>query len=249
MQKKVKKIILIVNFSLIAVFFIVVFLFLYFFFTEPLTSKFIKDQPVKFALTVYGTEKMLPGVLETYYVYYDRNPDVLNILSINTDMVVLKKKTKARSLKYSFFNTAEKDLKLALTNMQEDVFEITNDIFIPDYYVSVSYESLLRMFSGSEALKRLFPESSETLLERDLECLRQFELYETVLNLCKTEMFQLINSIRKKHTLLDTNISKLAFINMIIHFKMSDSEIIFFDLPAKYTKTRVEPDKDNITDI
>jgi hypothetical protein len=72
-------------------------------------------------ITLYGTEKFLPETLEIYYVYYERKSNLLKILSVNSDIVVFRKKATARSLGYSFFNTAKKDFNVALTNLQQSV--------------------------------------------------------------------------------------------------------------------------------
>ncbi|MCL2145172.1 MAG: LytR C-terminal domain-containing protein [Endomicrobia bacterium] len=247
MQRKTKKILIIVNFALIAVLFTVIFLFVYFSLTEPLTNKLTTDKPVKFMITFHGTEKFLPDTLEAYYVYYERKSNLLKILSVNTDIVVIRKKERARSFKYTFFKDAEKDLNAALTNFYQDVFEMTNNSFVPDYYVTASFESLLQTAGTNKDLHKFISEKSFT--ERDLQCLNQLEFAQAIMKTFKTRMLSNIKNIRKNYDLLDTNISKLAFINMIMYFKMYDAEIMFFDLPAKYTKTRVEPDKDNIVDL
>lgn len=244
MRRKTKKILLISNFSLIVIFFAVLFLFIYFSYSEPLTKKLITDKPVNFVLTFYGTENLLPDIVESYYVHYERESGRLKVLSINTDIVVFRKKVKARSLSYSFFNTAQKDLNLALTNFHQDVFEMTGNVFTPDYYITASFESLLKMAGKNPELKEFITEKE--FANRDLRCLSQLEFAECVLALFQNKMLSSVMNMRKSYTLLDTNISKLAFTNMIMYFKMYDAEIMFFDLPAKYTKTRVEPDKDNI---
>ena len=247
MQRRTKKILLIANFILIAVFMTAVFLFVYFSFSEPLTNKLTSGKPVKFMITFYGTEKLLPDVLEVYFVYYERDSNLLKVLSVNTDIVVFKKNARARSLKYSFFNSAQKDLQTALTTFYQNVFEMTDNGFTPDYYVTMSFESLLQTAGTNGGLKNLI--TNRSFENRDLECLNQLEFAESVMKAFKTGMFSNIRNIRKNYDLLDTNIPKLAFINMIMYFKMYNAEIVFFDLPAKYTKTRVEPDKDNILDF
>lgn len=244
MRKRTKNILLAANFAVIVIFLLVLFLFIYFSYSDPLTNKLITDKPVKFALTFYGTENVLPDSLETYYIIYERESKLLKILSINTDIVVFKKNVRARSMKYSFFNTAKKDLNLALSNFYQDIFEMTNNGFVPDFYIAASYESLLKMSQEDKNIKSLI--ENKEFAERDLECLNQLELAEAVLNKFKTKMFSSIRNIRKNYDLIDTNITKLAFTNMIMYFKMADLDIVFFDLPAKYTKTRVEPDKANI---
>jgi hypothetical protein len=180
-------------------------------------------------------------------VFYERESKLLKIISINPEAVVLKKDVRARSLKYSFYKTAEKDLNLALTNFHQDVFEMTNNYFAPDFYITASFESLLKLAGKNKILKDLI--SNKSFSDRDLQCLNQLEFGQEILYTLKNRMFSNISSLRKNYNLLDANITKLAFINMIMYFKINDAEIMFFDLPVKHTKTRAEPDKNNISDM
>jgi hypothetical protein len=179
-------------------------------------------------------------------VFYERESKLLKIISINPEAVVFKKDVRARSLKYSFYKTAEEDLNLALTNFQQDVFEMTNNYFTPDFYITASFESLIKLAGKNKILKDLI--SNKSFANRDLQCLNQLEFAQEVLHILKTRMFSNISSLRKNYDLLGTDITKLAFINMIMYFKINEPEIMFFDLPVKRTKTRVEPDKKNISD-
>jgi hypothetical protein len=247
MQKKTKKILLFTNFALIIAFFSVIFIYVYFSLTDNLTNKLITEKPMNFSITLYGTENFMPNSLETFYVKYERKTKLIKILSVNTDTVVFRKKAKARSLKYSFFDTAKNDLNLALTNFYHDVFEMTNNSFTPDFYVTASYESLAKFFKNDEFLKKLI--STDEFENRDLQCVNQLELAQWVLDTFRKNAFSNIKNIRKNYALLDTSISKLSFANMILYFKFSKAGILFFDLPAKYTKSRVEPDRDNVIDM
>lgn len=247
MRKRTKKIILFSNFVLIAAFMSVLFLFIYFSATEPLTGKLIKDKPVKFLLTFYGTERLRPGAIECYFVSFERETKLLKVLSINTEAVVFRKKTRARPLSHSFFGTVKNDLNLALVNFHKDVFEMTDNSFVPDYYISASFEDLEKMISRCPRLKKAA--GNENFENRDLQCLNRLELAEALLETFRRNTLASIRGIRKNYNLLDTNISKLAFANMIMYFKIYDAGIMFFDLPVKYAHSRVEPDKNNILEL
>ena len=209
MQRRTKKIILIANFVLIAALMAVVFLFVYFSLSEPLTNKLTSGKPVKFMITFYGTENLHPDILEVFFVYYERDSNLLKVLSVNTDIVVFKKNARARSLKYSFFNSATKDLPTALTTFYQSIFEMTDNSFTPDYYITVSFESLLQMAGQNSELKNLI--TNRNFENRDLECLNQLEFAQAVMKVFKTGMFSSIKNIRK---------------NWIIHYyKQSDFSI------------------------
>ncbi|MDR2425622.1 MAG: LytR C-terminal domain-containing protein [Endomicrobium sp.] len=247
MRKKIKRVLLISNFAVISAFLTIVFLFIYFSLTHPLTSALIGNKPIKFVLTFYGTEKFLPETIESYFVLYERENKLLKILSINPEAVVFKKNVKARSLKHSFYATSEKDLNLALTNFYQDIFEMANNSFVPDFYVTASFESLIKLAQNNQKAKDLL--SNKNFTDRNLQCLNQIEFAQTILNSFKTSLFSSIGCLRKNYDLLDTNISKLAFTNMIMYFRIHNAEIMFFDLPLKYAKARMETDKNNIADM
>lgn len=247
MRKRTKKIILFSNFVLIGAFTAVLFLFVYFSATEPLTGKLMTDKPVKFLLTFYGTQQLHPGAIECYFVFFERETKLLKVLSINTEAVVFRKKTRARPLSHSFFSAVKNDLNLALANFHKDVFEMTGNSFVPDYYINASFEDLEKIMSRCFRLKKAA--GNKDFENRDLQCLNRLELAEALLETFRQNTFASIRGIRKNYNLLDTNISKLAFANMIMYFRIYDAGIIYFDLPVKYAHSRVEPDKDNISDL
>ncbi|MDR1695474.1 MAG: LytR C-terminal domain-containing protein [Endomicrobium sp.] len=214
---------------------------------DPVVRSILDNQPIRFSVLLYGDEKMNPGELDIFLVTYERRNNVFKVLSINPDMVVFRKKTKALSFKHSFNETAKTDLSLAATNLYMDLFELTENGFKVDFYVESTYSAFLEFLGGDEELK-------EHILKRDFESrdeqlLNQIEITDFFLSCIEENSLSFILQRNKKLKLVDTNISKFAYIRMLLFNKKNSPVLIFCDLPAKYTASRVEPDKRNITNF
>jgi hypothetical protein len=151
----------------------------------------------------------------------------------------------AKSLKRSFFETAAKDVNLAAANCYMNVFGLVDNTFKSDFYLCADYETFFKIFSADDEIKRLIMKSN--FENRDLQCLNQLEIFEQTLKSLNNEAFRNLSRLRKYYKSINTNLSKTAYFNFIMHFRFGRSVVMFADLPAKYLKTRVEPDKANIS--
>jgi len=204
-------------------------------------------EPVRFSVLLYGDEKINPGDLNVFFITYERRNNVFKVLSVNTDMVVIRKKNKALSFRKSFNETSKKDLQLAITNLYTDIFELTENNLMLDFYISATYSAFLEFCDGDEKIKELV--LKKDFKTRDEKLMNQIEITETFLNLVKNNYGSFKTRANKKLKLIDSNISKTAYVRMLKFNKKYNPFVIFFDLPAKYTKKRVVPDKKNILNL
>lgn len=247
MSPKTKKILRAINSTLLILFIVFIFVYIHMCKNDPLTNKIIKKQPVSFTLLLYGTENFMPGKLDVFLVYYERNSKLFKVLSVNSDMVVFRKKERARSFKFSFLQTAKKDSRLAITNLYVDLFETIGNNFDPDFYINIDYATLAEIFAKNKEINALIKQ--EDFVNRSDECVNKLELCEQITKQLNKNALGNIKKMLKYHSKVDTNLKKRTVFNMIIHFRFTANSIMFCDLPAKHTKTRVEPDKKSIMDF
>ncbi|MCL2485457.1 MAG: LytR C-terminal domain-containing protein [Endomicrobia bacterium] len=214
---------------------------------DPITETLLNNKAVKFSMLLYGNEKILPGELDVFLVTYEKDGNLLKILSANTDIVVFRKTTKALSFKQSFNETSKKDLARAIKNLYADLFEMTGNTFTPDFYINMSYDDFLAFCGENEDLKKLVPKRN--FVSRDAKLLNEIEIAEIFLNLIAKNPKPFIAEKNKKYELINTDLSKTAYKNLLLYNKKHKPRILFCDLPAKYTKRRAEPDKQNISDF
>lgn len=247
MHPKVKKILYALNGTLIISFIVLFFVYVHMCKNDPLTRKIITGQPVNFTVLLHGSENFMPGRLDAFFVYYERSSKLFKVLSVNSDMVVFRKKEKARSFKYSFWETAKKDINLAVTNLYMDLSDMTGNTFDPDFYINIDYAFLAEIFAGNKEISALIKQ--DCFINRDAECVNKIELFEQFAKLLNNNALGNIRRMIKYYGKTDTNLKKRTVLNMIMHFRLINNGIMFCELPAKYTKTRVEPDKTNIVDF
>ncbi|MCL2335504.1 MAG: LytR C-terminal domain-containing protein [Endomicrobia bacterium] len=215
--------------------------------SDEISQKLFSGKPLYFTALLYGTEKALPGKLEAFAVYYDRESGLLKILSMNTDAVVFRKKTRAKSFRDTFFEDAKKDVKIAVSNFYADMFEALNNTFTPDFYVNMDYETFFRLVSKDKSVKELA--SEESFATRDAQCVNQLERAEALLALIKKRTFSSVKNFNANINSMDTNLTKSAFLRFALHFRMHNAKIMFCAMPVKYARKRVEPDKVNTADF
>ncbi|GHT54050.1 hypothetical protein AGMMS50233_01290 [Endomicrobiia bacterium] len=224
--------------------FIILFLCIYHVHENDAIGKEIKNKGgVTFSVLLYGSEKLFPGRLDVYTVLYDKGTNVLKVLSVNTDVVVFKKKEKTISLKAQFNKNAKKDLSSAIQKFYLDLHEVLENTRETSFYINMSFEMLNAITGNNKELQSLI--AKDSFENKDLESLNRYETIECVLNLMP---YKILN-IYKNHHFLDTNISRISFITSVLRFKTLKSMLMFCELPVKYTKTRVEPDKQNIKEF
>ncbi|MDR1941198.1 MAG: LytR C-terminal domain-containing protein [Endomicrobium sp.] len=241
---KIRKSLLWINIALAALFAAVVFSYARMCLNDDISKKIFERKPLKFSILIYGTEKLYPERLEAFLVSYERKTNLLKVISINTDMVVFDKKMIAKSLKRSFFETAKKDVNLAAANCYTSMFGLVDNTFKSDFYLCVDYETFFKMFASDNEMKPLIMKSN--FANRDLECLNQLEIFERAVKSLNNDAWSNITRFRKYSALVNSNLSKAARFNFIMHFRFNNNTVMFADLPAKYSK-RVEPDKLNIS--
>jgi hypothetical protein len=221
---------------------IISFLFLYIYvYRSNIIAKKIKDNGrVSFSILLYGTDKMFPDKLDLYIVLYDKKNNILKILYVNTDIVVFKKKEKARSLKTRFNENTKKDLDFAIQKFYLDLYGILGDVYKSDFYINISYEMLDIMTCQNEEFRSFV--SKDNFANKDLTSLNRYETIECILNLMPHKILK----IYKNFHFFDTNIVRISFIASVLKFRILKPALMFCELPVKYTNTRVEADKQNI---
>ena len=159
-------------------------------------------------------------------------------------MVFFDEKKIARNLKKTFFAAAKKDAKAASEFFYSNLFSAINNYFEPDFYICADYEILLKIFDAMPEMKTLL--SQMEFKNRDLQCLNQIETAEIIVNLLNNGVFSNIFKLKRYYPEKGAGLTKLAALNFILHFRFNNARIMFCDLPVKYGKKRIEPDKENI---
>jgi hypothetical protein len=216
------------------------FLYIYVYRSNIIVKKIKDNGRVSFSVLLYGTDKMFPEKLDLYIVLYDKKTNILKILSVNTDIVVFKKKEKARSFKTRFNENAKKDLDLAIQEFYLDLHATLGDVYKSDFYINVSFEMLDIMTGQNKEFRSLV--SKDNFENKDLTSLNRYETIERILNLMPHKILK----IYKNYRFLDTNIVRISFIASVLKFRILKPVLMFCELPVKYTNTRVEADKQNI---
>jgi hypothetical protein len=210
---------------------------------NDITAPKIKDDNnVTFSILLYGSEKLFPNRLDAYTVLYNKQTNVLKILSINTNTIVFKNKEKTRSLKTRFNQTAKKDLRIAIEQFHLDLRETLESAYEASFYINTSFEMLNAIANNKEFGFLIAKNNFEN---KDLESLNHYEMIEYILNLMPYKILNLY----KNHRFLDTNISAMSLIASVLRIKILKPTLMFCELPVKYTNTRVEPDGQNIKEF
>ncbi|MDR2191340.1 MAG: LytR C-terminal domain-containing protein [Endomicrobium sp.] len=211
---------------------------------DEISKKILFKKPLKCAVLLYGSQTLYPERLESFLIYYERKNSIVKIISVNTDAVFFDKRKIARSLKKTFFEAAKKDIKTAVEKFYLNLFSIVDDSFEPDFYISADYETFLKTFEGYPKIKSLVSQTDFT--NRDLQCLTQLEIAENIVKLLNGSAFSNIIKLKQYRPNQDEVLTKFAAGNLILHFKFNKVKIMFCDLPVKYGKKRIEPDRENI---
>ncbi|GHT43129.1 hypothetical protein AGMMS49921_10290 [Endomicrobiia bacterium] len=228
---------------ILGIIFVILLLCIYVHKSDTIGKEIKNKGDVTFSVLLYGSKKIFPGRLDLYTVLYNKGTNVLKVLSVNTDVVVFKKKEKAISFKAKFNENAKKDLNFAIQKFYLDLHETLESTLETSSYINMSFEMLNAIAGNNKELQSLI--AKDSFENKDLESLNRYETIEYFLNLMP---YKILN-IYKNHHFLDTNISRISFVTSVLRFKTLKPILMFCELPVKYTKTRVEPDKQNIKEF
>jgi hypothetical protein len=210
---------------------------------DAVTKKLKEKDYVSFSVLLYGTEKIFPGRLDVYTALYDKRTNILKVLSVNTDAVILKKREKSRSLRTVFNENSKKDINAAIKKFYRDLHEIIGTTAAADFYINTSFEMFDILAARNKKFKFIL--LKDKFENRDLESLNRLETAEYFMQLTSPTIMK----ICKNYGFFDTNISKLSFVSSALRLKSLNPVLMFCEMPVKYTKTRVEHDKQSIEEF
>jgi hypothetical protein len=198
-----------------------------------------------FSALLYDLEGTFSDRLEAYQIIYDCKNNLLKIFKINTNAVVFKKKERARSLKTLFYENSKKSLDIAKDTFYLDLHEIIGkaNYDISDFYINMSLKTFVEMFGNDKNIKSLL--AVKEFENRDLELLNCLETIERILYLAPYKFLK----IQRNYKYINTNIPKISLLTLILKIKKHKPEIMFCDMPVKYTRTRIEPNKQDIEEF
>lgn len=231
---KISKAIIVVS----ILFLVVVFTFYLFYKTSFVIKKINNNDTITCSVLLYSTGNVLPNLLNCYQVSYNKNYNYLKVLSINTDMVLLRKYKKSKSLKNFFYENLNKGLESSIENFYMGLRELLKGYKKSDFYINMSFESFLLMMADKD-LNRMIVE--DNFSNKDLKSLNNLEVLEHTLKLMP---YKAIN-VFKQYNLVNTNIPKMSFLALLTKFTTKSPLIMFCELPVKYTTRRVELDVQN----
>jgi hypothetical protein len=218
------------------------FLFFYFLTVSGNVLKTIeKNGFTTFSVLIYGTEKMFPGRLESFVALYDKKSGVLKLLSINADIVILKKKEKAKSLKVLFNEASKKDINFAIQDFYSNLGKVIGNAARSDFYINVSFEDLNALSGENRKLKDFF--SKDSFENKNIETLNHLDIAETILELSPVIARRIIFN---GYSRVNTNISKKSFVSAVLKLMFFKPPLAFCEMPVQYARKRIEPDKKNI---
>jgi hypothetical protein len=243
MFQTIKKIIKISVLILLVLIIAAVSVYIYIDKNDAVAKKLKEKDYISFSVLLYGTEKIFPGRLDVYTVLDDKRTNIFKVLFVNTDAVILKKREKSRSLKTIFNENSKKDINAAIKKIYLNLHEIIGVAAVTDFYINASFE-MLDIASGRNK-KFKFILLKDNFENRDLESLNRLETAEYFMQLTSP----IIVKIYKNYGFFDTNLSKLSFVLSALRLKSLKPVLMFCEIPVKYTKTRIEYDKQSIEEF
>jgi hypothetical protein len=206
--------------------------------------KKIKDNDsLFFSVLLYDLDGALANRFDSYQVIYDCKNKLLKILSVNTEVVVFKKKERATSLKTLFYENLKKGLDSAVDKFYLDLYEVIGKAASSNFYINMSFKTFNDMFGSDKNIKSLLAVNG--FENKDLELLSCLETIERVLYLLPYRFFK----IQKNYKYINTNISKILLITLIFRIKKQRPIVMFCDMPVKHVKTQIEPNKQDIEEF
>jgi hypothetical protein len=243
MFQTIKRIIKLSTLILLVLITAAVFMYIYINKNDAVVKKLKEEDYVSFSVLLHGTGKIFPGRLDVYIILYDKKTNILKVLSVNTDTIVLRKREKSKSLKAMFNENSKKDINVAIKKFYLDLHEIIGNAAVADFYINTSFE-IFDIASGKNK-KSKFILLKDNFKNRDLKSLNRLEIVEYFMHLTTPAMMK----IYKNYNFFDTNIPKLSFVSSALRLKSLNPVLMFCEMPVKYTKTRVEHDKQNIEEF
>jgi len=198
---------------------------------------------VSFSVLLYGTEKMFPGRLDAYVILYDKKNNILKILSVNSDVVVFRKMGESKSLKVCFNENLKKGVNKAIEQFYSDLRKIIGKAAATDFYINTSFELFSIAAGKNEKLKTTLLKNS--FKDRNLESLNRIETIEYLLHLTSYDIIK----IGAMCSFIGTNVSRLSFMSSLLRFNFLNPVVMFCEMPVKYVKTSIEPDRQNIKEF
>ncbi|MDR2676558.1 MAG: LytR C-terminal domain-containing protein [Endomicrobium sp.] len=196
------------------------------------------------SVLLYGTEKLFPGRVDAYNILYDKKSNILKIVSINTKIIISKKKGNEKTLNDLFNNDKKKNINTAIKNFHLNLQKIFDTTSKFDFYININFETLENITWKNKHLKFII--SKNSFENEDLESLNRFEMIEYLIHLMPYTAIK----IYKNYSLLNTNISKMSLIlSSILRLKLSKPIVLFCILPVKHVNGKVEYNKHNIADF
>jgi len=243
MFQKINNTIKWLTFFLITLILATVFLWIYTYVNDK-TMKTLKNKGyVDFSVLIYDLGTQFNGRLDFYKVLYNKNTNVLKVLYVNSDTVAFRKNQNLKSFKKIFNENSKISINMAVDKFYVDLSNIIGkNAFSSDFYFSTSFKTIDFIMGYNKKLRYLLRKNFDN---NDINSLNHFEIIKCILN---SNPYSIIKVCRK-YASLNTNIPKLALIALILRFKFLKPTLIFCEMPVKYTRNRLEPDKENIKEF
>lgn len=209
---------------------------------DSFTKKIISSPSFNFSMLLNTDNN-----IKLYLISYEKESNILKVVSVNTDMVVLKKREKAQSIKDFFFRDLNKNYEHAMKECYLNIADMTENHFKSDFYINMNLKDIQKIVALKKNTKNAL--IKKEVQSRDLECLNELFAFENVLDDAKKNVFINTIKINKNFNKINTNISRKSFFNLLFYLKLKNPDIMFCDLPVKYTVKRIEPDKENIEEF
>ncbi|MDR1087424.1 MAG: LytR C-terminal domain-containing protein [Endomicrobium sp.] len=239
LKKIAKKIVIII--CLLLIIFIAAYVYIYNNDKVYTTSRDKKS--VSFSVLLYDTESVFGDRLDSYRIVYDYKDNLLKVLCVNADAVVLKKRERAKSLKTLFYENQKKGLSAAIGKFYSDLNEVIGNASVSDFYINMNFKTFNDLFGSDKNVRALL--SANEFTSKDLELLNCLETVERILYLAPYKFFKIL----KNYEYLNTNIPKTSLATLMFKVKKNVPEIMFCEMPVKYTRTRVESNKQDTEDF
>jgi hypothetical protein len=235
--RKIAKRIGIITFLLLIVF---IAAYVYIYKNDKVYSTSKDKKSVSFSVLLYDIESVFGDRLDSYQIVYDYKDNLLKVLCVNTDTIVFKKRERAKSLKTLFYENRKKDLGTAIDKFYSDLDEVIGNASVSDFYINTSFKTFNDLFGSDKNIRALL--SANEFISKDLELLNCLEIIERILYLAPYKFLEIL----KNYEYLNTDIPKTSLATLMFKVKKQAPEIMFCEMPVKYRRTRIEPNKQDI---
>lgn len=216
---------------------IVAIVFVSYILTDSFSQKILLNDNLEF-ISIVDDE----NAFGLYMFSLDKKINTLKIISVDPEMVVLKKEEKALAISEFFKRDLNSGYQQACQKCLENIFDMTNYQFTPDNFLNIHLKDLSNIFYLKKTTKQISQNIKNE--HRDIQCLNEAVLFENIIKDLRKNV--LINTIKFSKNKAYTNISKKSYFYLLAYLKFWKPKIIICNLPVKYTLTRVVPDKESI---